>query len=181
MRCRVTRRFTRQRTICKRDKHDEISLKLSIPFRSTQVVNLISFCTVLYSIEDTTVLMVIPIVTVPWRGFITDYNSLIVGNSAYRVRYVIFHHFNEREQTLNERTDDRKLIYAVPSIRNSGTCINEPSEYLAVRGIPNDSFFPLDRNIAIYGNCLYMGTEQKHGEVKNNATASVPDACLAHW
>ena len=48
------------------------------------------------------------------------------------------------------------------------------SENLAVRGIPNDSFLPLDRNIAIdlelflYGNAA--GTQR---EVKINATASV--------
>ena len=49
------------------------------------------------------------------------------------------------------------------------------SEYLALRGIPNDSFIPLDRNIAISVDLfLYENeTERKETEVKCNATASV--------
>ena len=43
-----------------------------------------------------------------------------------------------------------------------------------MRGIPNDSFLPLDRNVAINVElCLYGNAARTQGEVKINATASV--------
>lgn len=48
------------------------------------------------------------------------------------------------------------------------------SEYLATQGIPNNSFLPLDRNVAIkFKLLLYGNATRTQGEVKINATASV--------
>ena len=56
-------------------------------------------------------------------------------------------------------------------VRNGGK--TNHSENLAVRGILNNSFLPLDRNIAIYVEfILYGNGAGTEGEVKLNATSS---------
>ena len=53
------------------------------------------------------------------------------------------------------------------------------SENLAVRGIPNDSFLPLDRNIAINVDLfVYDNGAGTQEEVKLYAIASVISVCL---
>ena len=62
---------------------------------------------------------------------------------------LIFTIFTNTELTLNERTNERyKLDLRSCGYDQKSGKMNH-SEYLAMRGIPNDSFLPLDRNIAI--------------------------------
>ena len=48
------------------------------------------------------------------------------------------------------------------------------SKYLVVRGIPNDCFLPLERNIAFYMELFLYGTGVgTQGDLQFNATVSV--------
>ena len=78
---------------------------------------------------------------------------------------------NGNERWTNERKIKNEFTYF--QVWRTAVKTNH-SKYLAVRGIPNDSLLPLDRNIAIYMELvLYGNAAGTQGEVKINATTSV--------
>ena len=76
--------------------------------------------------------------------------SPILCTYMYKGSCVIFLPF--RRNGMNaERTNERNINIAFTQFQVSKTAIEtNNSKYLDLRGIPNDSVLPLDRNIAIY-------------------------------